>query len=109
MAEINVITGVVVGQYGEAIQMKVVDKNGNAIDISGYTGTKTLLVRSPDHLKELSWSASFVTDGTNGQFQVTPTSGDIDRPGDWEATLSLASGSAVAKTVPFIIKVDRSM
>jgi len=106
MAELNKITGVVVGQYGEAIILAIVDDNGVAIDVSSYATAKTLTMRDKYTLKVLSYSLTFVTDGTNGQVKFTPASGDIDRAGDWEGQIELDTASARAITQRFTIEVE---
>jgi hypothetical protein len=111
MAEINKITGVVVGQFGEAIQLTVVDNNGIAINVSSYTGTKNLYIRPPDALKTVTYTWSFVSDGTNGQIQFTPAaSTEIDRPGTWKGQAVFKIGSSVvAKTVLFDMIVEEAL
>jgi hypothetical protein len=107
MAEINKITGIVVGQYGEAISLTVVDKNGNAVNISSYTTSISVTIRDPLTLNSKTYSGSFVTDGTNGQIQFTPSAGDIDRPGTWEGQIKLEKASAIALTRVFTLEVDK--
>jgi len=110
MAEINKVKGIVVGQYGNAVQLQVVDNDGQAVDISAYSSTKTLVLREPFTNKTLSYTATFVTDGTNGQFQFTPAAAtEIDRPGKWEGQLKLTSASAVAMTVVFEVEVIKKI
>lgn len=109
MAEINKISGIVVGQYGEAIVLTVVDKNGVAIDVSSYSTSINVTLRDPYTLKTLSYSASFVTDGTDGQIQFTPVAGDIDRAGVWEGQIKLEKVSAVALTQIFSIEIEKKL
>jgi hypothetical protein len=108
MAEIGRIKGVVVGQYGQAISLTVVDRRGNAVDISTYT-TITVSLRDPFTLKTLTYSASFITDGTNGQIQFTPATGDIDRSGDWEGQISLDKATARALTSVFTVEIQKRL
>lgn len=107
MAELNVITGMVVGQYGEAVQLTIADDDGNAADISTYTSSITVTLRDPKALKTLSYTATFVTNGTNGQIQFTPASGDIDRPGTWEGQVKLAHATGAALTKVFEVVVEK--
>ena len=107
MAELNKVRGIVVSQYGEALSLTVVDKNGQAIDISSYTTAITVVVRDPQTLKTLSYSASFVTDGTNGKIQFVPATGDLDRAGLWEGQIVLEKASAIAPTRVFTIEIDK--
>lgn len=109
MAELNKITGIVVGQYGNVITLTVVDANGNALDISSYTGM-TVYARAPFDLKTLSWTASFVTDGSDGKIQFTPLVASIfDRSGSWTGQVKLTKTSIVAWTVPFTIEVQEAL
>lgn len=109
MPEINKITGIVAGQFGDAIQLVVVDEDGQPVDISGYNSTKTTALRSPHTLKTNSYATTFVTDGTNGQVQFTPATGEIDREGKWEGQIKLTSASATALTVVFQVIVEKKI
>lgn len=107
MAQLNKIEGIVTGQYGEAIQLQVVDDDGNAVDISSYTTSKVVTLRDPFTLKTLSLAATFVTTGTDGKIQFTPAAGNIDRPGTWEGQVKLEAASAVALTRIFDVEVEK--
>lgn len=109
MAEMNKIKGLVVGQYGEAISLTVIDKNGNAVDISAYTSGITVTLRDPKSLKTLSYAGSFVTDGTDGKVRFTPASGDLDRYGIWEGQIKLDKASASAYTRVFDVEVEKKL
>lgn len=109
MADINKISGIVVGQYGDAITLTIVDKNGAAVDISAYTTSLSVTLRDPYTLKTVSYTATFVTDGTNGQIRFTPSSGDIDRPGIWEGQVKMEKVSAIAKTNVFEVNIEKSL
>lgn len=107
MTQLNVIEGIVQGQYGEAITLQVVDDDGNGIDISGYTTSKAVTLRDPASMKTLSYSASFSTDGTDGKVYFTPAAGGIDREGVWEGQIKLEAASALRFTVVFSVNVDK--
>ena len=109
MAEINRIRGIVVGQYGEAIQFTIVDSDGNAVDLSGYNATKTAYLRGPFSTPVKTYTATFVTDGTNGQIKFTPSSGDISVPGDWELQFKLTSASITRYTQVAIVEVEKAL
>lgn len=109
MAELNKIKGLVVGQYGESVSLTVVDKNGNAVDISTYTSGIAVVLRDPKSLKTITFSGSFVTDGTDGKVRFTPTSGDLDRPGTWEGQISLTKAGTVARTRVFDVEVEKAL
>lgn len=109
MAEIGKIKGLVVGQYGEAIILTVVDKNGTAVDVSAYTTSITVTLRDPYTLKTVSSTGSFVTSGTDGKIQFTPASGEIDRAGTWEGQIKLEKASAIALTSIFDVEIERKL
>lgn len=106
MAELNKITGIIVGQYGEAIILQIVDDNGVAVDVSSYTTSKTVTLRDRFGAKVLSYAATFVTTGSDGQIQFTPANGDIDRAGEWVGQVELETVAARAITVPFTVQVE---
>ena len=108
MAVANQITGFNVGQYGEAIPLTVVDINGNAINISSYTGAQVVL-RSPDYLKTVTYTAYYTNGGTDGNLYFTPQTGDIDRRGDWLGQLVLTATGLISKTVEFTLTVGDSL
>ena len=109
MAEINKIKGIVVGQGGEALQFTVVDVDGNAVNLSSYNSTKTAYLRGPFGTPSKSYTVTFVTDGTNGQLQFTPTAGDIDQPGDWELQVKLTSATATRYTQVATVEVEKGI
>ncbi len=109
MAELNKIKGLVVGQYGESISLTVVDKNGNAVNISTYTTALQVTLRDPQTLKTLSYSASFVTDGTDGKVRFTPAAGEIDRDGVWEGQIKLSKSTADAFTKVFSVEIEKRL
>lgn len=103
------ITGFNVGQYGEPVVLTIIDSQGNVVDISAYTSTKQVLLQSPDSLKLVTYTATFVNTGTDGQIQFTPASGDIDRDGDWNGQVILTKANASNKTVLFTFSVGKSL
>ena len=109
MAEVNNIVGIVVGQGGEALQFTIKDSDGNAVDISAYSGTKTAYLRSPEALLTKTYTATFVNSGTDGQIQFTPSTGDIDRPGTWELQFKLTAASVVRYTEVAKVNVEKAL
>ena len=107
----NYIDKIFVGQFGEAITITIVDSDGVAVDISGYDGTKQVIVRSPDAQKTVTWTASFGTDGTNGVITVTPATGEIDRKGIWKGQCKFQNAGAtlVAYSKIFDMVVEKSL
>jgi hypothetical protein len=109
MASLNKVTGIVAGQYGSSIQLQVVDDEGNAIDISSYTGI-TIRALSPDARTTLSFTGAKVGGGTNGEFSFTPASGNtFDRDGTWEAQVQFTAGGILVLTVIFEMEVEKKI
>jgi hypothetical protein len=108
MAEMNKIKGLVVGQYGEAISLTVVDRNGNPVDVSTYTGIQVIL-RDPFSIKTLTYTGTFVLDGTDGKIRFTPAEGDIDRDGDWEGQIVFTKSSVNTPTRVFTVSVEKRL
>jgi hypothetical protein len=110
MATVNLLTDVYVGEFGDAIVLTLIDDAGVAVNVSAYTSTKTLRARTPDAQKTVSWTVTFVTDGSNGQVQFTPAAAtEIDRPGDWECQVELTAGGKSKKSFPFIMRVGKGI
>ena len=109
MATLNKVTGLVVGQYGSAIPLTVVDDEGNAIDISSYTGI-TIRVLSPDARTTLEFTGALVGSGTDGQFSFTPSSvSTFDRDGTWEGQARFTASGILVLTVIFEMEVEKKM
>lgn len=105
MAELNRITGIVVGQYGEPIYITIVDDSGTAINISGYTTSKQVTIFNPNSLTTKTYTASFTTTGVDGGLNFTPAAGDIDGAGIWKGQVRLKTASAEALSVLFNMEV----
>lgn len=108
MTVANEINNIVVGDFGQTIVLTCVDEDGTAVDVSAYTGTKTLHARSPDGSRNISASASFVSGGTDGRVSFAFVASDIDRPGRWELTLELLIGTTTAQlsSTPIYMNVE---
>jgi len=109
MAETGVIRGLVVGQYGDPILWTVCDSDGVAVDISGYSSSQVVNLRSPDNLKTVSFTAAFQSTGSDGKITFTPVDGNIDRPGNWTGQIVLTGASKVLKTAKFTVVVDAAV
>lgn len=71
-----------VGDTGIRLRATI-KENGSTLDISAATALEMRL-RGPDGAIE-TLTASFVTDGTNGQVEAQTGSGDLYMDGEWEA------------------------
>lgn len=90
------LANIVSGDYGQTIQLTVLDTDTNAAaDISGYSTAQTMTLRDPDGTSSAK-VAAFATDGTNGVVEYTLMEGDIDidQDGAWKVRVTLASGTA---------------
>jgi hypothetical protein len=103
----NLIENVITGEYGSAIFLVLVDENTDPMDISMYTGWQVIL-RSPDQLKTLTYTATLVSDGTDGKLYFTPAAAtDIDRAGKWKGMIKLTATTLVTKSEIFdMIVID---
>jgi len=77
--------------------------SGNAVKPISTATTKTIKFKKPSGLV-VSKAGSFVTDGSDGQYQYTTVEGDLDEAGDWEiqgyVVLSDWSGHTETDTFP---------
>lgn len=69
-----------VGDYGTALRLTVTE-SGSAVDISSAT-TLEVKLKSPDG-RVLVKTGALTGTGSDGQFQYTVQSGDLDFPGTW--------------------------
>jgi hypothetical protein len=105
----NLIENVIVGEYGYPVFLHLVDELNASIDISAYD-TFQVLLRTPDDLKLVTYSATLFSDGTDGKLYFTPAATDIDRSGTWHGMVKLTdTGTAVAKSQPFDMKVTNTL
>lgn len=103
------LKGICVGDYGTVIQLTCVDASGAAQDVSAYTTTRTLYARPPDRGKTVTATITNVNSGTDGLIKFNFAANDLDRPGDWECQVFLATASANIRSLPFIIQVDKQL
>lgn len=97
-AKANLIENVIVGEYGYPVFLHLVDENNDDQDIRAYD-TFQVILRSPDDLKTVTYTATLFSDGSDGKLYFTPASGDIDRSGTWHGMVKLTdTGVAVAKS-----------
>lgn len=111
MATVNVVTGVVAGEFGLPIIITLVSESGTAEDVSSYDSTKEIILVPEDRTKTVTLTGSFTVDGTDGRVQGTPVSGDIDRPGKWQGQVNLTktTGTIKAKSFVFEMPVEKSL
>jgi len=95
--KLNLIENIIVGEYGAPVFLQLVDGKSDPIDISSYT-TREVLLRSPDSLKTITYTAPLFFTGEDGKIYFTPASGDIDREGEWTGMIRLTATGIVTKS-----------
>ena len=81
-----------------------VQENNAAIDISTSTA-RAILLTKPDG-SQITRTAVYVTDGTDGQIEYVTVSGDIDQLGNWQYRGRVTFGATqVYHTKPQTFKV----
>ncbi len=98
------LNGLHVGKYGIVVTLTLNDiDTGEAADISGYT-TLIVNLKPPDGVVKEK-TATFVTDGTDGQIKFTIESGDIDKAGRWrlQTIISNAHSRLPSEIVDFSV------
>lgn len=75
-----------IGDIGTVIKVTVQDKDANcvltALDVSTAT-TREFIFKKPSGDK-LTVTATFTTDGTDGQIEYATVDGDLDEVGEWK-------------------------
>ena len=79
------------GDIGTIIRVTVQDKDSTctsqALDVSSAT-TRHFILKKPSGDK-LTVTASFTTDGTDGQIEYATVDGDLDEVGEWKLQVYL--------------------
>jgi hypothetical protein len=95
---IEPIKGIMVGSYGQGITITVVNEDGVAQDISGYTEW-TIVGLPPDGRGAKTATAAYSGNGgTDGVLTFSWASGDIDRSGTWKVQAELSKSGEIFKT-----------
>ena len=95
-------TNIHVDDFGWVAQLAVTE-DGAAVDISSYT-TRQFVFRKPD-ATEVTKTAVFDSDGTDGVLDYTVEDGLIDATGYWgvRAVLTKANAELTSDTVTFFV------
>lgn len=105
----NLIENVIVGEYGYQVFLHLVDELNDSQDITVYD-TFQILLRSPDDLKLVTYTATLFSDGRDGKLYFIPQSGDIDRAGVWHGMVKLTdTGAAITKSQMFDFVVSSTL
>jgi hypothetical protein len=101
----NLIENVIVGEYGYPVFLHLVDENNDDVNLTSYDILQVLL-RTPDDLKTVTYTATLFSDGTDGKIYFTPATTDLDRAGTWKGMVKLTdTGVNVTKSQPFDMEV----
>jgi hypothetical protein len=107
--KVNLVENIVVGEYGYPIYLRLVNDLSDAVDISGYD-TVEVIIRTPDDVKTITYTAYIVTTGVDGKLYFVPADGDLDRPGEWTGLIKLTNTAVgVTKSQPFVISILESL
>jgi hypothetical protein len=83
-----------VGDVGWPIAKQMTDPNGNPVNVAGAQVLLFNFTRPDD--TQFSVNGSPVTDGTDGNVQYVPASGDLSQAGLWRVQVySLVNGSGL--------------
>jgi hypothetical protein len=89
------LTNIVSGDYGQTIQLTVLDTDtSSAADISVYSTTQKMVFRNPAGT-ESEKTAAFYTDGSDGIVEYALVDGDISTAGNWRVRVEVTSATAV--------------
>ena len=72
----NLIEHVIVGEYGYPVYLRLIDEKSVDVPINGYD-TFQVILRSPDKLKTVTYTATLYSDGTD--YIVTNYSGVVTK------------------------------
>lgn len=85
---------IISGDYGQIAILTILDTDtDSAADISGYSSSIQMIFTSPAGV-ETAKTATFVTDGTDGQIKYTIESGLLNAAGKWQVRGRVQSASA---------------
>lgn len=93
-----------VGDTGTALQVELLENCTTPIDISGAT-TLEIIIQRPD-LTTVTKTASYVTDGTDGQITADTEAGDITMSGTYkiQANIVLPAWSGKSAVGEFVVE-----
>ena len=110
ITNVPTLKGLVKGEYGKVNSVTLKDFDGTAQNVSGYTGNKYAVFRSPDAKKVITCTASFYSDGSDGIVTWSFSSSDpLDREGLWDFQVELNCSSALAKSYVAKAEVDKEL
>ena len=106
---IEPLKGINVGSWGQTYILTIVDDDGVAQDVSGYT-TLAIVAMPPSKKGVVTDTGSYTTDGSDGQITGAGfADGEIDEPGNWEIQVELSTVSELFKSYKGIMEVGDSV
>ncbi len=96
-----------VDDIGTSFIVTILDQDDDVIDISIAT-TKELIFKKPD-ATVVTKTASFYTNGTNGQLVYVTEDGDLDMHGLWSIQAHIVTASVEYKTSIYEFRVERNV
>jgi len=94
--------------YGWRINITIKDQDGAIKDLSSCSSVQILLSR-PNNSATISKTASFVSDGSDGQIYYIFDYEDIDMSGTWQLQVQLNFPNAVLRSNIEKLKVYRNL
>ena len=93
------LNNIVSGDYGQTIILTIIDTDTDAAaNVSAYITTIQVQISDPAG-NTATKTATYVSDGSDGQVKYTIASGDIDEVGSWRIRAKVTSASAVLSSV----------
>ena len=109
MAVANVLDGLFVGDHGFTITITLEDEDGNAQNVSSYSGSQIVDLISPDGRKVVSCLGTYTSGGTDGVLTFSLADGDLDRDGIWKAQVTLNAATKTRRSVVFDVIVGKRL
>lgn len=99
------LENIVNGDYGQTVTLTIIDTDTDAAaDVSSYSSTIQMIFTDPSG-NETTKTATFVSDGSDGQIQYTLEDGLIDEAGIWKVRGRVQGASSKLSTVNHTFKV----
>lgn len=97
-----------VNDYGWTIYITVMGKDNNPLDLT-LSNSVEISFSKPNSQISFLKTASFVTDGSDGQVYYTIQSGDIDEIGTWQIQVITTSSNSTLRSNIEKLKVLRNI
>lgn len=96
---------IVKDDFGQIAKVTIIDVDtGDAADVSSYSSLLQMIFTKPDGT-EVTKTAGFTTDGTDGAIQYTVEDGLIDAAGKWKVRGRVQGASSKLTSVEHVFTV----